>query len=102
MKTLTFSNGDRMPILGLGTWQSEPGAVQAAVREAIRLGYRHIDCAMAYGNEAEIGNAIRAAIDAGDAGRRGAFRSRLRTSSRLRVFQSDRPGREWRPPSVRD
>lgn len=66
MKTLTFSNGDRMPILGLGTWQSEPGAVQAAVREAIRLGYRHIDCAMAYGNEAEIGQAIRDAIEAGE------------------------------------
>lgn len=66
MKTLAFSNGDRMPILGLGTWQSEPGAVQLAVREAIRLGYRHIDCAMAYGNEAEIGQAIRSAIDAGE------------------------------------
>jgi alcohol dehydrogenase (NADP+) len=65
MKTLTFSNGDQMPILGLGTWQSEPGAVHAAVREAIRLGYRHIDCAMAYGNEVEIGNAIRDAISEG-------------------------------------
>jgi alcohol dehydrogenase (NADP+) len=69
MTTLTFSNGDRMPILGLGTWQSEPGAVQAAVREAIRLGYRHIDCAMAYGNEAEIGQTIRDVIDAGEARR---------------------------------
>jgi alcohol dehydrogenase (NADP+) len=65
MKTLAFSNGDQMPILGLGTWKSEPGQVYAAVREAIRLGYRHIDCAMIYGNEEEIGNSIRDAIREG-------------------------------------
>jgi alcohol dehydrogenase (NADP+) len=65
VKTLAFSNGDQMPILGLGTWKSEPGAAHAAVKEAIRIGYRHIDCAMIYGNEAEIGNAISEAIAEG-------------------------------------
>ena len=73
MKTLSFLNGDQMPILGLGTWKSEPGEVYDAVKEAIRIGYRHIDCAMIYGNEVEIGNAIRDAINEGQVTRKALW-----------------------------
>jgi alcohol dehydrogenase (NADP+) len=66
MSHLTFANGDTMPQFGLGTWKSKPGEVYAAVREAIRIGYRHIDCAAIYMNEAEIGKALQDAFAAGD------------------------------------
>ena len=65
MQTLAFSNGDKIPMLGLGTWKSKPGEVYKAVLEAIKLGYRHIDCAAIYLNEAEIGQAISEAISDG-------------------------------------
>jgi alcohol dehydrogenase (NADP+) len=62
MKYLQFSNKDKMPMLGLGTWKSAKGEIYQTVRKAIEMGYRHFDCAFIYGNEPEIGQAISDAI----------------------------------------
>jgi glycerol 2-dehydrogenase (NADP+) len=60
-KTYTLASGDKIPAIGLGTWQSPKNATSAAVEAAIRAGYRYIDTAFAYGNENEVGDGIRAA-----------------------------------------
>lgn len=65
LPSVELANGDRIPAIGLGTWKSEPGEVGSAVREAIGIGYRHIDCAPIYGNEAEVGMALKQVITSG-------------------------------------
>ena len=57
--TITLSNGVEMPALGLGVFQTPPDVTTASVEEALRVGYRHIDTAAAYGNEREVGDGIR-------------------------------------------
>lgn len=61
--SVKMSNGKEIPIIGLGTWKSKPGQVLDAVKAAINIGYRHVDCALAYQNEAEVGQAIKEKID---------------------------------------
>lgn len=73
MKTLKFRNNDKIPMLGLGTWKSSPGDIYAAIRKAIEIGYRHIDCAAIYGNKKEIGMAFKDAMAAGDVKREDLF-----------------------------
>ena len=51
--------GARVPALGLGTWELSGRACFEAVRHALDLGYRHIDTAQMYGNETEVGWAVR-------------------------------------------
>src|SRR4051795_860723 len=57
---LKLNNGVEIPALGLGVFQSPPEETAAAVETALRDGYRHIDTAAAYGNEREVGDAVRA------------------------------------------
>jgi alcohol dehydrogenase (NADP+) len=65
MKNLEFKNGDKLPILGLGTWKSKPGEVRQAIYWAIKAGYRHLDCAAVYKNEREVGQGIADALGDG-------------------------------------
>ena len=57
--TVTLSGGPAMPLLGFGTWQIRGEDAYRAVREALDAGYRHLDTATMYGNEAEVGRALR-------------------------------------------
>ncbi|HHT85715.1 MAG TPA: aldo/keto reductase [Firmicutes bacterium] len=58
--TYTLQNGVEIPCIGLGTWQVPDGELAYnAVRDALSLGYRHVDTAAVYGNEASVGQAVR-------------------------------------------
>ncbi|KAF8605072.1 Aldo/keto reductase [Ceratobasidium sp. AG-I] len=54
-----LNNGVEIPAIGLGTWQSKPEEVVNAVKHALQSGYKHIDCAFAYGNEEQVGEGIK-------------------------------------------
>ncbi len=56
---ITLNNGVKIPQLGLGTWFIDDDKVADAVKEAVKLGYRHFDTAQAYGNERGVGEGIR-------------------------------------------
>jgi diketogulonate reductase-like aldo/keto reductase len=56
---VTLNNGVEMPALGLGVFQTPPAETAQAVESALQTGYRHIDTGAAYGNEREVGDAVR-------------------------------------------
>lgn len=79
-QTLTVNNGNRIPQLGLGTWEIADDKVAEAVRQAIKLGYRHIDTAQDYFNEAGVGEGIRTS---------GVVREELFVTTKLSAAHKD-------------
>lgn len=73
MRNITLNNDVKMPVLGLGTWKAQGQEVVQAILEAIKMGYRHIDTAMIYDNEVEVGQAIAMAIEMGFCNREDLF-----------------------------
>ena len=55
----TIAPGVDMPLVGLGTWEASGSEAYDACRRALEVGYRHIDTATMYGNEAAVGRAVR-------------------------------------------
>jgi diketogulonate reductase-like aldo/keto reductase len=59
MRTVKIGDGVKMPMIGFGTWQIKGRKAYDAVLYALQVGYRHIDTATMYGNEEEVGRALR-------------------------------------------
>ena len=65
--TIRLNNGVEIPQLGFGVFQIDPAETRDATLAALEVGYRHIDTAQMYGNEKQVGEAVRASgIDRGD------------------------------------
>lgn len=92
-RTVTLNNGVTMPIIGFGVYQIPPEDTERAVRDALEVGYRHLDTAAAYRNETEVGRAIKRSgiaredlfvttkmwiVDGREAGATAAFETSLR------------------------
>uniref|UniRef100_A0A0K8VGC8 Aldose reductase n=2 Tax=Bactrocera latifrons TaxID=174628 RepID=A0A0K8VGC8_BACLA len=71
--TTKLNNDVEMPIIGFGTWRMPANDVTRLVKEAIDVGYRHIDCADIYGNQKEVGLAIEEKIKEGVVARKDLF-----------------------------
>jgi diketogulonate reductase-like aldo/keto reductase len=80
-------DGHTIPLLGFGTWNLEPADARRMVAEALRIGYRHIDTAWIYKNEAAVGDGIRDAIAAGH-----VKREDLWLTTKIWVAHFDRAG----------
>ncbi|KZV53454.1 aldo-keto reductase [Dorcoceras hygrometricum] len=62
---ITLNNGFKMPVIGLGVWRMEGKDIKDLLFHAIKIGYRHFDCAADYKNEAEVGDALAEAFNEG-------------------------------------
>ncbi len=65
MKSVNVASNLQMPVIGLGTWKMDDGVATDAVKTALKVGYKHIDCAAIYLNEHEVGQAFSSWFDQG-------------------------------------
>nr|CAZ96153.1 NADP-dependent D-sorbitol-6-phosphate dehydrogenase [Saccharum hybrid cultivar R570] len=70
---VALSSGHRMPAVGLGVWRMDKPDVRGLIHAALRVGYRHLDCAADYQNEAEVGDALAEAFQTGLVNREDLF-----------------------------
>lgn len=80
-------DGNAIPLLGFGTWNLTPEDARRMVAEALRIGYRHLDTAWIYHNEAAVGDGIRDAIEAGHVAREDIW-----LTTKIWVAHFDREG----------
>lgn len=73
MEFLEFANGDKVPIIGLGSWRASEEETKEAINSALENGYRHFDCAPVYMNEKAIGQVFKQWIDSGKVKRSDLF-----------------------------
>ena len=59
MEKVKLNNGVKMPMIGFGTYRMSPNITERCVTDALKVGYRHIDTAQCYGNEREVGQAVK-------------------------------------------
>ena len=62
LRAFTLADGGFFPTIGLGTWKIPNELTAGVIQDAIRVGYRHFDCACDYGNEPEVGAGLAAAM----------------------------------------
>ncbi len=65
MNSITLNDGNEIPLVGFGTWNLSKDNAKQTIVDAIKIGYRHIDCASVYGNEKEVGEGLHQAIKDG-------------------------------------
>ncbi|CAH9126066.1 unnamed protein product [Cuscuta epithymum] len=73
MAAITLNSGYQMPVIGLGVWRMEGKDIKNLINNAIKLGYRHFDCAADYKNEMEVGEALEEALQTGIVKREDLF-----------------------------
>ncbi|XP_030943888.1 NADP-dependent D-sorbitol-6-phosphate dehydrogenase-like [Quercus lobata] len=86
---VTLSSGFKMPLVGFGVWRVEGKDIKDLVINAIKIGYRHFDCAADYKNEAEVGEALAGAFQSGLVKREDLFiTTKLWNSDHGHVFEA--------------